>query len=389
MKKLVPVLVGLAVIIALVVAGCSSGGKAVPPAYTTQAASTQNAYDSGKLYPPTPTIPPTTTAPTIRHSYGLDVGNSESSFDYVISPQSPVERMVVKTGNMQVVVRDVTSAMDKVAQIANSVGGYVVSAQKWKEGEKVAGSIAIRVPSIRYDETIVNIRNLAMDVLNENTTSQDVTQEYVDLGSRLKNLEATEAQLLKIMESATKTEDILAVQRELTSVRGDIEQIKGRMLYLEQTSAMSLITVQFSEAQLVVKINANKARVKTGEEITFNAEVTGGFAPYSYEWNFGDGETSNQRSPVHFYREAGTYTVSLTVTDDKGYSNTETRKDYIFVTGGWGPGATVASAWNGFLSFGRVVLNILIWLGIFSPVWLIVGGLIAWGVYRRRRKAGA
>lgn len=389
MKKLVPILVGLAVVIALVVAGCSSGGKAVPPAYTTQAASTQTTYDLGKLYPPTPTIVPATTAPPVRHSYGLDVGSSESSFDYVISPQSPVERMVVKTGNMQVVVKDVTSAMDKVAQIASGAGGYVVSAQKWKEGEKVAGSIAIRVPSSRYDETIVNIRNLAMDVLNENTTSQDVTQEYVDLGSRLKNLEATEAQLLKIMESATKTEDILAVQRELTSVRGDIEQIKGRMLYLEQTSAMSLISVQFSEAQLVVKINANKARVKTGEEIAFNAEITGGFAPYSYEWNFGDGETSNQKSPVHFYREAGTYTVSLTVTDDKGYNNTETRKDYIVVAGGWGPGATVASAWNGFISFGRVVLNILIWLGIFSPVWLIVGGLIAWGVYRRRRKAGA
>ena len=70
-----------------------------------------------------------------------------------------------------------------------------------------------------------------------------MTAEYVDLDAQLKNLEAAEAQLNKIMEQAFNTEDVLNVYQQLTQIRGQIEQIKGRMKYLSQSAALSTINV--------------------------------------------------------------------------------------------------------------------------------------------------
>ena len=81
-----------------------------------------------------------------------------------------------------------------------------------------------------------------------------MTEEYVDLQSRLKNLEATEAQLLKIMERSGTIPDVLAVQRELTNVRGQIEMTKGRMQYLERNVEMASITVNLALAEEVLPI---------------------------------------------------------------------------------------------------------------------------------------
>jgi len=313
---------------------------------------------------------------------------SESGYPDMQSPSSG-DRMVVRTGSMQMVVDDISSTLDNITGIAAGYGGYVVSSQRWKEGERNIGSISIRVLAEHYDKVMAELRSQAKSVTSESTSTQDVTEEYVDLDSRVKNLLVTEAQLQKIMETATQTDEVLSIQRELTNVRYEIEQAKGRMQYLERTSATSLITIRLDEAVLALKFNASKITVDTGESVRFTSEVTGGFAPYNYQWDFGDGNTSTDRSPSHSYKESGNYRVSLKVTDDKGYTNTLTRDNYLRVTGAWKPAGVASSAWNGFTAFGRVLVNILIWLGVFSPVWIIIGGIIWWSLYRKRKKARA
>lgn len=298
------------------------------------------------------------------------------------------DRMVVRTGEISLVVSDIAKTLDNIAGIAVDFGGYVVTSQKWKDNERNYGNISFRVLAENYDKSIAALRSMSLDVINETSSSQDVTQEYSDLGASLKNLEATEAQLLKIMESATKTEDILSIQRELTNVRGQIEQTKGRMQYLERTSATSLINVQLSEALLTLKFNSDKVRADIDENILFTAEINGGFAPYNYQWDFGDGNTSVEKSPSHAYRDAGTYSVSLRVTDDKGYTNSIQRSEYIIITGNWNPGSVAKNAWNGFAGFGRGLVNVLIYLGIFSPIWIVIG-IVVWLIVRRNRKKKA
>ena len=153
------------------------------------------------------------------------------------------DRMIIRTANMQLVVDDVRDTMDRITELSESLGGFVVDSSSWKEGERIVGQITVRVPSSDFNYAMSVLREMAVEVNSESTSSQDVTEEYVDLEAQLRNMEATEEQLLKLMEKAEKVEDILGIQRELSRVQQDIERTKGRMQYLERTSAMSLILV--------------------------------------------------------------------------------------------------------------------------------------------------
>ena len=160
--------------------------------------------------------------------------------------------MIVRTGEMSLVVKDVTQGCNDIARLAARLNGYVVSSQISGEEEEMRGWISIRVPDEKFDQALTELRNLAVRVKSESTNSQDVTEEYIDLESRLKNAEATEKQYLALLEKAVDVEDILRIYESLSQVRQEIEQIKGRMQYLERTASMSSISVQL-EPQATAK----------------------------------------------------------------------------------------------------------------------------------------
>ena len=153
------------------------------------------------------------------------------------------ERMIVRNGDMSLVVEDVVDARDEITQLAVRFDGYVVSSRISGEEQDMRGWISIRVTDNKFEQTLVELRELAVRVTSESTSSRDVTEEYVDFQSRLRNAEATESQYLALLEKAEDVEDILRVYDSLSRVRSEIEQIKGRMQYLERTSSMSLISV--------------------------------------------------------------------------------------------------------------------------------------------------
>ncbi|MFC1902404.1 DUF4349 domain-containing protein, partial [Chloroflexota bacterium] len=307
------------------------------------------------------------------------MGDSGQSLD--------IERMIVRTGDISLVVTDVLAAMEQIVVLTGSWDGYVVSSNSWRDGDRLVGNIAIRVDAGRFDEAIRALRQIAVEVNSESTTSQDVTEEYVDLSAKLHNLEASEEQLLKLLEQAGKVTEILEVQRELTQTRSEIERTKGRLQYLEQTSATSLIQVRLEQAQLDVSFSANNRRVSEGQDVYFEPRIAGGISPYSYEWDFGDGNTSTEVAPAHAYQSEGSYNVTLRVTDDRGNTDYQSRDNYIEVRPGWSAGTVAGSAWNGLVAFGHVLANIFIWLGIFSPVWIVIGVILYFAWWRRRKKA--
>lgn len=163
-------------------------------------------------------------------------------------------RMIIKTGWLNLVVKDVLETIRKISKFAEENGGWVVSSNV-SEYEKVpSGSITVRVPAEKFDQANNYFRSLAVRVSHESTQSQDITEEYVDLKARLKNLEAAESQLLELMKRTGKISEILEVQRELTNTRQQIEQIKGRMQYLEQSVKMSSITVNLALSEELLPI---------------------------------------------------------------------------------------------------------------------------------------
>lgn len=390
MKKLI---IGLTLMVLLLgTVACASPAAAPSPAPipapapaptpTPIPAPAPPGYDKGEgvLVPPVPppviAIPP---APAPAPSPGTvptspDLGESWAT-----------ERMIVRTGHIELVVADVSSAIEQINGLAVSYEGYVVSSSSWREGDRLVGSIAIRVPAERFDDALRALRQMAVEVNLESTSSVDVTEEYIDLSARLHNLEASEEQLIRLLEKAGDVKDILEVQRELTQTRGEIEQTKGRMQYLEQTSETSFIDVLLQQAELDVNFTVNNRRVKVGQDVYFDPSIGGGISPYTYEWDFGDGSTSTDAVPTHAYKSEGSYNVILKVTDDRGNTDSQLRNNYIDVIPGWSAGGIASGAWNGLVTFGHGLSSFLIWLGIFSPVWIVIGAIIYF-IYRWRRR---
>jgi len=176
-----------------------------------------------------------------------------------ISPESPVddavhsdasagERMIVRTSQLSLVVEDVEESLSEIKAVVSVLDGYVSDTRLWRQDEQLRGSVTVRVPSELLDDALAKFKALSVRVEGESSSSQDVTEEYTDLGARLRNLEATEEELLELLttvrERMEKAEDILAVHREVTSIRGQIEQLKGRMQYLENTASMGAVTIE-------------------------------------------------------------------------------------------------------------------------------------------------
>ena len=381
MKKLLFGLLAL-MIISLLIGSIACGGSEAGN-YTVT-----SGIDDGVVItqPPVPTITSTRPVVTPATTTPPKVITQESTggtyYDIAVS----TDRMVIRTAYLVLVVDDVSDTMQQINTLADTFGGFVVNSNISEDSNRLYAYISFRVDSARFNDTLQALRNLAADVKSESTTGQDVTEQYTDLESRLRNLEASEAQLLELMNQAGTVTEILAVQRELTNTREDIELIKGQMLYLEQSAAMALFTVTLEQSKLVVEFTADSRTVKEGSGIQFFASVSGGFSPYTYEWDFGDGDTSNDANPFHVYHEGGDFTVSLKVTDDKGTSETYTREDYISVLPGWGAGTVAESAWNALVTFFRGLGAFFIGLGIFSPLWIIILVILYFAWWRRRKK---
>jgi len=163
-------------------------------------------------------------------------------------------RLVIKTGTMNMVVKNIKDSIEKIIKYTQEKGGWVVSSSLTELETIPSGFVTVRVPAEDFDEAMTYFRGLAERVTYEGTQGQDVTEEYIDLQSRLRNLEASEAQLLKIMERSGKISEVLEVQRELTRTREEIERIKGRMQYLEQSAKMATITVNLALSEELLPI---------------------------------------------------------------------------------------------------------------------------------------
>jgi hypothetical protein len=248
---------------------------------------------------PAPTMPPAPVVPS-----------KEVQADQTSAATTDVsDRLIIKTATMTLIVTDTQEALGTVTTIATGAGGFVLNSNTYHEGEQLLATVVIKVPVEQFEDTLAKLRQMAFKVDAESTSGQDVTEEYADLDAQLRNLKATEEQLLTFLDKTQNVDEALKVYRELTNIRGQIEQIQGRMNYLSKSAAMSTITVNL--------------RPKAKE------------------------------API--------------------------------VKAGWQPLETLKSALRALVSVGQGLINLGIWLLIFSPLWLLLL-LIVWWLRRRLRR---
>jgi hypothetical protein len=154
--------------------------------------------------------------------------------------------LIVRTGQLDLQVADLEAAIRAAESAVTAVGGYVAGSQRSGDADRAVASVMFRIPAARWTETLDALRKLGAKVLGEQTSSQEVTAQVVDLGARLANLRVTETALQAIMEKATKIPDVLAVQEQLTGVRQQIEELTAQKQTLENQAALATLTVNFT-----------------------------------------------------------------------------------------------------------------------------------------------
>jgi len=257
--------------------------------------------------------------------YGVGEGKSVSNI------QSS-SRMIIKNAEITLQVKDMDVAIDGVTQIAGDLGGYIISSRVWYQdtnGKSMKYStITLGVPVEQFETILRRLRGLSIKVLDETASGEDVTDQFVDLQSQLQNLQATRDRIREFLKNAKTVDEALKVNQELSNIEGQIEEIQGKMNYLENRSAYSTITVTL------------------------------------------------QPEPPQF---TPTPTPTATATPTPTATSTPVP---------WKPGETFNQAGKTLTTTYKGVANTLIWVVVFVVPILLPPAIIIWGIwYLARRKA--
>lgn len=192
------------------------------------------------------------------------------------------DRKIIRNARLSIEVRNFDSSAERVEEIAENSGGYVSDSSSYiTETGHERGTVTIRVPAEGFSSILEELKTLGK-VESTHTSSQDVTEEYVDLEARLGNLKRQEERLLAILDNATTVEEVLKVEEHLGRVRGEIERIEGRLRYLDNRIDLATITVELKEPEPLghsLELRETLSQALEGVIVTFKALIV--FAGYA------------------------------------------------------------------------------------------------------------
>jgi hypothetical protein len=188
-------------------------------------------------------------------------------------------RKILRNGELTLEVPAPEEAGRKITSIADAVGGFVVTSES-KQHETgdppkqyLEVNLVIRVPEAQFQTAFDQILSLGSRVIQNKTTGEDVTEEFIDLEARIRTQKALEVQFLEIMKQATKVPDALEVQRQIAEVRTEIEKLEGRKRFLENRASLSTITVSL-QSPAAIAVNTSSFRRNVREAVRDGVDLT-------------------------------------------------------------------------------------------------------------------
>ncbi|MEK5214341.1 DUF4349 domain-containing protein [Psychrobacillus sp. FSL H8-0487] len=172
---------------------------------------------------------------------------------------APSTRMIIHQARISTNVKDLKKAQHNMEQRVKDYGGYIVESNVYLESDETSsGKMIVRIPEKHFETFLSEAELEASKVLEKNVTGQDVTEQYVDLSSRVKSKRAVEERLLAFMKDAEKTEDLLKISSDLAKVQEEIEVLAGKIKYLENQTSFSTIELTMFENRVIIPEIENK-----------------------------------------------------------------------------------------------------------------------------------
>jgi hypothetical protein len=247
------VLAAVLILMAAALSACSGSDEALPPRESSTAVDGEAALGlSGKEWADDAAEEAPATSPVPAQSAGDSgpggLGLAERSLGRKVISNATLQ-IEVERGHFQ-------NAFDQALLLADRYGGYVVSSQASGSGEDAAvrsGLVTIRVPSLSFSRVLTDAGKLG-ELRSREIDSQDVTEEFVDLEARLTNAEAQERSMRALLDQAKTVEEILQVRQVLGSIQSEIEQLKGRLRFLDEHTSYSTVTISVYESGVQVAL---------------------------------------------------------------------------------------------------------------------------------------
>lgn len=169
------------------------------------------------------------------------------------SEMIPTNRKIIHRAELQLNVKNLENIQLMIEKKVSEYGGYIVESNVHRESEEsISARLTVRIPEQHFQKFLTDAEGEAAEVLNRNVTGEDVTEQYIDLESRVKSKRTVEERLLEFMGKAEKTEDLLKISSDLSNVQEEIELIVGKMKYLENQTSFSTIEIAMYENSVIV-----------------------------------------------------------------------------------------------------------------------------------------
>jgi hypothetical protein len=240
-------------LLVLGIAGCAGSSPSAGKFQNGSSNGSDAPPSAGDAYPAAMVAAAPTAAPAAPAQPADSASNSSSESPVpapnlqAANPPIPLDRMVIRNARLTLQVDNVEASLSRIRNLADTYGGYVSNSHTSfvRDGDQdhMVADLTIAVRADSFDKAVAGIRQTATKVESEDGTSQDVTDQYTDLDANLRNLQASEAAIIKLTDKATNLTDVLTLERELATVRGEIEKVQGRKNLLEHQSSMSTIAI--------------------------------------------------------------------------------------------------------------------------------------------------
>ena len=221
------------------------------------------------------------TEESMNNSVSRDDQDGSTASEEVPEESDP-DRKIIYNANLDVEVKNYQDAVSHLEQEINAKNGYVVSSDSYQIEEEIReGTITARIPQEYFQAFLDIVEQGDMKITHKSISGEDVTEQYIDLESRLKSKKVVEERLLEFMDNAEKTEDLLNISNDLADVQEEIERITGQLNYIKNKSDLATVTIHIRENRVDLVQNEDlNTWEKTQDQLmrSFNYLLTAGSA---------------------------------------------------------------------------------------------------------------